>query len=350
MREVIDRLGRQIELLVIQAEENARVDLRLDDLFDVVVRLTTTAKLIDAVDLEVNRWENDARARRYFAQNLAALRKGTKIRRVYVISPRITETDLDMVQATVTQHLAGNEDPAVRAENGRLEIGVIYHKQLAPDDRRDFAIFDNNKVLIEEFGSDWVSTFKGRLTKDTGEVTDFGDRFEKLWNKTERLMSPRDVSAWASKIRNEVAQHSFTHDVFIGYCSQARTLALELVAFIHEQGHSVRDWKLFPVGGSLLDEIDNASRSCRAGLFLFTKDDLKADATTTPRDNVVLECGYFLARKAPGHVFLVLEDGAKPPSDLDGIIRAQIADHASSDTIHTKLKKWLDDTLGPSAQ
>ena len=347
LKEVIDALRKQIEMLISQAESAARVDLRLDDLFDVVIRLTKSADSIEAVDLEVNRWENDERARNYFAQNLAALQRGAQIKRIYVISPRVTERDLETVQATISAHLDGNEDAEVRAHRGRLDVGVIYHEDVSGHDYRDFAIFDNNKVLIEEFGADWISTFKGRLTKDPGEVADCRLQFSKLWAKTDRLYSQSNVATWAATLRSRIGTHNFTDDVFIGYCSQARQLALEIEAFIHQEGYRVLDWGAFPIGGELLKEIDKASRTCRTGLFLFTKDDERAETDATPRDNVVLEYGYFLARKPPGHVFLVLEEGAKPPSDIAGIIRATLDDRAKSTTIHTKLRSWLEDTLGP---
>src|SRR5262245_6790243 len=70
---IIDRLGSDLGTRVKEAIESSRITLHLDDLFHEVTELIETAKVIDAIDIEVNRWESDNRASGYFAANKRAL-------------------------------------------------------------------------------------------------------------------------------------------------------------------------------------------------------------------------------------------------------------------------------------
>lgn len=118
-------------------------------------------------------------------------------------------------------------------------------------------------------------------------------------------------------------------DVFLGYCSRASDVAKELRDHMESQGYSVVDWtRDFAKGGAtILDEIERASDRCRCAVFLFTKDDELADVATAkatfdalPRDNVLLEAGYFTRAHGKARVAIIREAGAKMPADLGGII------------------------------
>ena len=72
---------------------------------------------------------------------------------------------------------------------------------------------------------------------------------------------------------------------------------------------------------------------CRCGLFLFTADDPVEGLqtpTAIPRDNVLLEAGYFIDRqRGTSRTLIVREAGTKMPADLGGIIYLSIENRDS---------------------
>jgi len=140
------------------------------------------------------------------------------------------------------------------------------------------------------------------------------------------------------------------NDVFFGYCSSAQATADSIIKFLTKvAGVSVKDWAVdFSPGKTILTEITEAAESCRCGIFLFTKDDLPKEVPSGggadlayPRDNVILEAGYFLAAKGKDRVLIVREDGAKMPADLGGDIYVALKNRADTAGIETKLRQFL---------
>lgn len=128
--------------------------------------------------------------------------------------------------------------------------------------------------------------------------------------------------SWAAEVRDR-------KDVFLGYCSRANKMASEIRSYLENKNFNVLDWaKDFrPAGATILEEIEKAAHRCRCGVFLFTKDDeleknarAKASFTAVPRDNVLLEAGYFTQALGKDRVAVVREKDAKMPADLGGII------------------------------
>lgn len=106
-------------------------------------------------------------------------------------------------------------------------------------------------------------------------------------------------------------------------------MASEIRSYLENKNFNVLDWaKDFrPAGATILEEIEKAAHRCRCGVFLFTKDDeleknarAKASFTAVPRDNVLLEAGYFTQALGKDRVAVVREKDAKMPADLGGII------------------------------
>ena len=109
----------------------------------------------------------------------------------------------------------------------------------------------------------------------------------------------------------------------------------------------VTDWATdFDPATSILHQIEEASKRCGAGIFLFTKDDALSDGNSkdraVPRDNVVFEAGYFSALKGKSKVLIVRESGAKMPADLGGDIYASLEDKERIDPIKPVLYKFLE--------
>ncbi len=347
LRETVALLRSEADKLINQARQKQYVRLALDDLFNVVINLTPKSQKIEAVDLEIHRWTTDRRSKRYFDRNLLALQNGAKINRVYVISPRVTKDMMPDIERTLIRHLSRNDEEEVKRKEGQLTIAVIYHEDL-PDQNelRDFAIFDDTKVLVEDFGSNWTSKYSGQLSTHQVYVKENHNYFNELWEAAEQLDSADDVREWATRIRERMSREGFKEDIFLGYCSSAQSTATQIKEFIKESGYTVRDWKKFYAGPALLREIDNACRECQLGLFLFTGDELVPGKPPAPRDNVVFECGYFMSRKGEERVVGIWEDQVKQPTDLKGNIWVHLKDRDDISTIHTQLLDWLKRQLG----
>jgi hypothetical protein len=141
-------------------------------------------------------------------------------------------------------------------------------------------------------------------------------------------------------------QLELRRDVFLGYCGSSSAVARKIKDYLKSDLElSILDWATdFDPATSILHQIEEASKRCGAGIFLFTKDDaLGGDAKdhAVPRDNVVFEAGYFSALKGKERVLIVRETGAKMPADLGGDIYAALADKENIEPIKPVLEKFL---------
>lgn len=151
-------------------------------------------------------------------------------------------------------------------------------------------------------------------------------------------------NAWNLQLRDR-------RDVFLGYCSKANSCAIEIRDYLEANGFSVLDWSrdFKPAGATILEEIEGASRRCRCAVFLFTRDDelgkrakAKASFEAVPRDNVLLEAGYFTQARGKERVAIVREEGAKMPVDLGGIIYLSLEDRSRTLSVRKRLLRFLD--------
>ena len=149
--------------------------------------------------------------------------------------------------------------------------------------------------------------------------------------------------AWCNEIKSRPR-------VFLGYCSQARATSDAITLYLERTLNvKVRNYAMdFQAGGTILEEIEKASRDCTCGIFLFTKDDPLAGLDqnhAAPRDNVVFEAGYFMHAKGKERVLVIREERAKMPADLGGNIYIHLKDRNDISTIHTQLQKFLQERL-----
>jgi predicted nucleotide-binding protein len=143
------------------------------------------------------------------------------------------------------------------------------------------------------------------------------------WVGGNQLLKYPVFQTWEERIRNR-------KDLFLGYCSKANPLANNLKSYLIDPGFSILDWATdFRPDRTIMEEVVRAAGCCRCGLFLFTADDPiegSQTATAIPRDNVVLEAGYFMSARGSSRVVIVREKGTKMPADLGGIIYLSIED------------------------
>jgi hypothetical protein len=146
---------------------------------------------------------------------------------------------------------------------------------------------------------------------------------------------PADATAdWAatSDFRNFLANWSDQvkqrRDVFLGYTTSATRVATAIRDSLEAAGVTVIDWaRDFRKAGSILSEVQNAAAQCSGAILLFTPDESLAQSApddTPPRDNVLLEAGYFASAKGKERVLIVREPSAKMPADLGGDIFASL--------------------------
>ena len=129
-----------------------------------------------------------------------------------------------------------------------------------------------------------------------------------------------------------------------------------IVALIAD-GHDVVPWwnddyvKLWEY---FLDSLIAASRTCDLGIFIFGADDpLKEDDKIAPRDNVILECGMFLAVNGKQNTCIIIDNvlrqnkffwnpsikEPKIPSDLAGLKLANLSDSRIAEKIVNHFRK-----------
>jgi predicted nucleotide-binding protein len=111
-------------------------------------------------------------------------------------------------------------------------------------------------------------------------------------------------------------------------------------------GVKVRDWQIdFRLASVILDEIEQAAKSCLGGIFLFTADDdlAKGDEShAAPRDNVVFEAGHFMHAVGRERTLIIREAGTKMPADVGGGIYLPLADRNDSSTIESDLRRFIE--------
>lgn len=147
-----------------------------------------------------------------------------------------------------------------------------------------------------------------------------------LWLRENRLLGEPSFRRWVELVRGR-------YDLFFGYCSKAASLAKSIKGYLETNGLTVFDWATgVRPGRSIMEEVTRAALTCRWGLFLFTAEgplETGETATSVPRDNVLLEAGYFMSAHGSSRVVIVKEKGTKMPSDLGGIIYLTLDDRNS---------------------
>ena len=147
----------------------------------------------------------------------------------------------------------------------------------------------------------------------------------------------RDFEGW----RQEVGRR---RDVFLGYCSQNIGIAAQVENVLVRSGATVLNYAMdFGVGTSILEQIENARKSCSAGIFVFGENDPLEGASgqAAPRDNVVFEAGYFMAARGAERSLIIRVGNAKMPADLGGAIYLSLAGQDVS-PIEAKLRRFVD--------
>lgn len=152
----------------------------------------------------------------------------------------------------------------------------------------------------------------------------------------------KQYSKWSQEVKER-------YHLFFGYSGGAADTAKLILKFLRSKGIRVRDWKDFQTTGTILQQIEQADKTCSGGLFLFTKDDILTLQTgqtqEVPRDNVIFEAGYFINSKGDTHVQIIREENTKLLADLGGQIYLPLKDRQDITSIKTDLLNFVRDRL-----
>ena len=76
--------------------------------------------------------------------------------------------------------------------------------------------------------------------------------------------------------------------------------------------------------GTLIEKFTSEAETCDYAVALFSPDDETKDGELRPRQNVILELGYFLGKLGKEKVRILLKGGVEIPSDLRGILYSTV--------------------------
>lgn len=112
--------------------------------------------------------------------------------------------------------------------------------------------------------------------------------------------------------------------IFIGSSSEGLDTARQVKKSLQNDFDCVlwNDGQVFGLNISYLDSLLKAGSMFDFGILVATKDDKTRSRNTgfkTPRDNVIFEFGLFMGRLGKFRTLILLERGAKLPSDMSGI-------------------------------
>ncbi|MEO6520527.1 MAG: STING domain-containing protein [Mucilaginibacter sp.] len=114
--------------------------------------------------------------------------------------------------------------------------------------------------------------------------------------------------------------------LFIGSSAEQISTLNEIIALIGDSAECTPWTNAFGHNESTLNALIKQTRLSDFAILLATKDDItkqRGETLTTPRDNVVFEFGLFLGAAGPDKCYLIAEEDADLPTDLDGVTVAK---------------------------
>lgn len=110
--------------------------------------------------------------------------------------------------------------------------------------------------------------------------------------------------------------------IFLGSSSEGLKFVDRVKDILEPVGECISWTTSFTQNRSALDSLIKKTKLSDFAILIATKDDLtlKRDVIkSTPRDNIVFEFGLFMGATGLERAFLLAEEGAELPSDLEGI-------------------------------
>lgn len=127
--------------------------------------------------------------------------------------------------------------------------------------------------------------------------------------------------------------------IFIGSSAEGLRFVDRMTAYLETVGDIVKWTTSFTQNKSALDSLVKKTKLSDFAILVATCDDLtikKGKIKSTPRDNIVFEFGLFTGATGIDRSFLLVEEGAELPSDLEGIV---VGRFSNDDTKYNSLEK-----------
>lgn len=136
--------------------------------------------------------------------------------------------------------------------------------------------------------------------------------------------------------------------IFIGSPTEDRELASTIARALAEKGFvPMRWWKEFPSGSYPLERLIEIAGQVDGAVLIGTGVDVvvsRTIETAAPRDNVILEYGLFVGALGRERCMLLIDAGAKLPSDVLAITHLRVKDDAVS--VGEDVAKHFDNYFG----
>ena len=143
--------------------------------------------------------------------------------------------------------------------------------------------------------------------------------------------------------------------IFLGSSAEQLATLLEIIDLIGNTADCTPWTNAFSLNGSTLHTLIKQTRLADFAILLATKDDItkqRGETLTTPRDNIVFEFGLFMGAAGPEKCYLIAEEDADLPTDLDGITIAKFTrksgQYNSLDKIVENIKEQINKSLNVS--
>ena len=201
MKWFIDYKLRSIERLVRDAKQN-EIQLNLDDLFLTVTHMADKCKILNSVDIGVERWLGDVRSIKYLEACRRAALNGAKINRIFVLDNELETFSIENAQedTLIKERFNNILNILIKHELSKISIYIIFKKQIPATYFRDFGIFDREKILDERFDALGNSLYTGFFSTDPRTVREYTQIFNFL--RSEALNNQHIIENWLSKYRS----------------------------------------------------------------------------------------------------------------------------------------------------
>ncbi|QQT29431.1 nucleotide-binding protein [Sphingobacterium multivorum] len=130
--------------------------------------------------------------------------------------------------------------------------------------------------------------------------------------------------------------------IFIGSSAEQLNTLNKIKEYLETDFECIAWTDAFGLNKSSLDSLVKQTRLADFSILLASKDDItrqRHEHRTTPRDNVIFEFGLFFGSAGSERCFLLAEEDADLPSDLDGITVAKFSEKPDA---YNALDKRID--------
>ena len=132
--------------------------------------------------------------------------------------------------------------------------------------------------------------------------------------------------------------------IFIGSASESKKLAQSIAQTLANNNYRpLRWWNEFPPGSITFDRLVEIAQIVDGAVFIFSGIDktwYRQEATSTPRDNILLEYGMFAMKLGRSRTLILKDVGSKMPTDLQAITYEDIIE--DTDTVSERVIKHFN--------